>query len=50
MKQLIDYLILNSPWTHDELIDMDYSQLASLAYSYGYPNAPIPSPQTEYLL
>lgn len=44
MEKIIDYLIMNSPYTKEELVDLDLTlkQLESLAYSYGMPDAPVP--------
>jgi hypothetical protein len=42
MKEVIDYLIANSPYTREELVEFNTEELSSLAYSYGYPGAPAP--------
>jgi len=47
MEKVIQYLVENSPWTREELVELEAEQLTSLAYSYGYPNAPAPTPVTK---
>lgn len=42
MNTIIEYLIINSPYTKEELMVYTLQQLESLAYSYGMPNAPVP--------
>jgi hypothetical protein len=42
MDTIIEYLIINSPYTKEELIVLTLQQLESLAYTYNMPNAPKP--------
>ena len=42
MNTIIEYLIINSPYTKEELIVLTIQQLESIAYTYNMPNAPTP--------
>ena len=42
MEALIEYLIANSPYTKEDLVNYTVAQLENLAYSYGMPNVPAP--------